>query len=96
MSRTRHLLKDLRDGREVPHLLIQPQFTLPTGSGGGPSEYEYVSLDFAVFDPGRGMYVPGEGEELHRPGEWPNPTTSDLTRCQAATQILALGAKRRW
>src|SRR5262245_43199212 len=33
LTRMRRILADLAAGKEVPHLVIQPQFALPTGSG---------------------------------------------------------------
>ena len=93
LGRTRHILQDLRDGREVPHLLIQPQFALPTGPGGGPGEHEYVSPDFAVLDPEREMYVPGEEKSFILRENVAEPGDLDLTRRQAAAQILALRAE---
>src|SRR5207249_7862172 len=50
LKRMRLILKDLVAGSEVPHLLIQPQLALPTGT---PGEFEYVSPDFMVLDPDR-------------------------------------------
>jgi hypothetical protein len=87
LTRTRRVLQDLVAGREVPHILIQPQLSLPTGS---PGCFEYVSPDFAVLDPRSGFYKPGEEKSFIVRDNVADPADLDLTRRQAAAQILAL------
>jgi hypothetical protein len=87
LSRTRRVLRDLVAGLEVPHVLIQPQLSLPTGS---PGSFEYVSPDFAVLDLRRRFYVPGEEKSFIVRDNVADPADLDLTRRQAAAQILAL------
>lgn len=88
LARTRRVLRDLAEGREVPHLLIQPQLRLPIGPGA--EDFFYVGPDFMVLDPAAGIYVPGEEKSfIVRAGE-ADPGDLELTRRQAATQILAL------
>lgn len=92
LTRTRRVLEDLVAGREVPHILIQPQLALPTGS---PGSFEYVSPDFAVLDPSTGFYKPGEEKSFIVRENVAEPADLDLTRRQAAAQILALRAEAR-
>jgi hypothetical protein len=91
LRRTRNILRDLADGKAVPHLLIQPQFQLPTGPG--PSDSEYVSPDHAVLDPALGIYVPGEEKSFIVRDNVADGADLDPTRRQAGCQILALRAE---
>jgi len=88
LARTQRVFRDLAEGRDAPHVLIQPQLRLPIG--GKPEKYFYVSPDFMVLDPVRRTYLPGEEKSfIVRDGE---ADAADLviTRRQAASQILAL------
>lgn len=87
LVRTRRVLADLAAGREVPDVLIQPQLALPTGEGG---RAEYVSPDFFVLDPRTAMYKPGEEKSFIVRDNRADGADLDLTRRQAAAQILAL------
>lgn len=91
LHRMRHVLNDLADGKDVPHLLIQPQLVLPTGDG----QSEFVSPDFMVWDPGVRMYVPGEEKSFIVRGGVVESQDLDLTRRQAAAQVLGLRAQVR-
>ena len=90
LGRMRLILKDLVAGREVPHLVIQPQLALPTG---GHGQFEYVSPDFMVLDPNHKIYVPGEEKSFITRDNVAEPGDLDLTRRQAAAQILGLRAE---
>jgi hypothetical protein len=91
LHRTRNVLRDLSAGKPVPHLLIQPQFQLPTGPG--PHDFEYVSPDHAVLDPALGIYVPGEEKSFIVRNNVADGADLDLTRRQAGCEILALRAE---
>lgn len=91
LVRTRRVLNDLAEEREPPHLLIQPQLALPTGAQ--PAQFEYVSPDFMVLDPVAQMYVPGEEKSFILRHNVAEPGDLDLTRRQAAAQILGLRAE---
>jgi hypothetical protein len=92
LARTRRVMTDLANGGSVPDILIQPQFALPLGA---PGAFEYVSPDFAMLRPDLGMYVPGEEKSFIVRANRPEPADLDLTRRQAAIQILALRAEAR-
>jgi hypothetical protein len=91
LHRTRLILGDLARGREVPHLLIQPQLALPVGPGA--RDFEYVSPDFLALDPATRMYRPGEEKSFIVRGGVADGSDLDGTRRQAAIQILALRAE---
>jgi hypothetical protein len=91
LNRMRRILRDLARGDPVPDLIIQPQFALPTG---GPKA-EFVSPDFIVLDRERGMYVPGEEKSFITRDNIADPGDLDLTRRQAAAQILGLKAEAK-
>lgn len=88
LNRMWRILKDQADGKPVPHLLIQPQLQLPTGEG----RFEFVSPDFMVLDERAGTYVPGEEKSFIVRRGVVDSQDLDLTRRQAAAQILALRA----
>ncbi len=90
LTRTRRVLDDLAHGRAVPDIVIQPQLCLPTGS---PGCFEYVSPDFAVLDPRTGFFKPGEEKSFIVRDNIADPADLDLTRRQAAAQILAFRAE---
>lgn len=91
LTRMRNILKDLAAGREVPHLLIQPQLLLPVGPGS--RDFEFVSPDFLVLDPKVRMYRPGEEKSFIVRDGVADKADLDGTRRQAAVQILALKAE---
>ena len=80
----RRILGDLVDGRDAPHLVIQPQFALPTG---GPKS-EYVSPDFAVLDRVERVYVPGEEKSFIVRDNVAEPSALDLARRQAVIRFV--------
>lgn len=88
LKRTRHLLRDVANGRTVPDLLIQPQLRLRTGPD--PQDYVYISPDFAVFDRVAQMYVPGEIKSFIVRGNVADIADLQRTRRQAAVEIAAL------
>lgn len=91
LVRTRRIIEDLAAGRPVPQLLIEPQLRLPTGDG--RFDFEHISPDFMVLDPAVEMYVPGEEKSFVVRDNVADPGDLDLTRRQAAAQILALRAE---
>jgi hypothetical protein len=91
LARTRNVLKNLASGARAPHLLIQPQLRLQTGQG--PKDYAYVTPDFAVLDPASGIYVPGEMKSFIVRNGTPDRADLELTRRQAAAEIIALRAE---
>jgi hypothetical protein len=91
LVRVRRIIEDLAAGRPVPQLLIQPQLRLPTGLG--RLDFEHISPDYMVFDPAAGMYVPGEEKSFVVRDNVADPGDLDLTRRQAACQILGLRAE---
>lgn len=93
LVRMRRIIDDLAAGRPVPQLLIQPQLRLPTGPG--RMDFEHISPDYMVFDPAVEMYVPGEEKSFVVRDNVADPGDLDLTRRQAACQILALRAEAR-
>jgi hypothetical protein len=93
LARMRRVMADLAAGKEVPDLVIQPQFALPTSPDG--ARFEYVSPDFAVLDPKKRIYVPGEEKSFIVRDRVVEPDDLDLTRRQAAAQILAIRAQAR-
>lgn len=93
LHRTRQLLRDLAAGREVPHLLIQPQLRLPTGDGA--DDFIFVTPDFMVLNPAIGMFVPGEEKSFIVRDGVADRSDLDGTRRQAAVQLLALRAEAR-
>lgn len=88
LHRTRQILRDLSENREVPHLLIQPQFCIAAGTGA--SEHIYVTPDFAVLDPRARIYVPGEEKSFIVRAGVADGSDLDPTRRQAGAQIVAL------
>jgi hypothetical protein len=91
LHRTWTILRDLAAGRPVPDIVIQPQFSIPTGSG--PGDFEYVTPDFVILDPRQGIYVPGEEKSFIVRDGVADRADLDRTRRQAAAQILALRAE---
>lgn len=91
LQRTRNILKDTVAGRDVPHLLIQPQLVLPIGPG--PRDVEHVSPDIMVFDPRVQIYRPGEVKSFIVRDGVADKADLDGTRRQAAGQVLALKAE---
>jgi len=88
LSRTKQILRDLAAAKEVPHLLIQPQLSLPIEMD--RSFVEYVAPDFMVLDRLADIYRPGEMKSfIVREGK-ADKADLNLTRRQAAAQILAL------
>jgi hypothetical protein len=88
LIRMKWILRDLAAGKDVPYLVIQPQFALPTGT---PRD-EYVGPDFVVLDPRKRIYVPGEEKSFITRENVAEPGDLDLTRRQAGAQILGLRA----
>jgi hypothetical protein len=89
LHRTRLILRDLRDEKpDVPHLIIQPQLRIRTGSG--PHDFAYIAPDLMVLDRRTGMYVPGEEKSFIVRDNVADPGDLNLTRRQAAAEILAL------
>jgi hypothetical protein len=91
LARMRRVMFDLRDGKHVPELLIQPQLRLPVGPG--LADFEHISPDFAVFDTARGMYVVGEMKSFIVRLGVVDAADLDITRRQAAVEVLALLAE---
>jgi hypothetical protein len=89
LTRMRNILADLANGKEVPHLLVHPQLALPTSTG---TDRQYITPDFMVFDPQRRMYVPGEEKSFIARERIVESEDLDLTRRQAAAQVLSLRA----
>jgi hypothetical protein len=90
LHRTRQILRDLRDGRVVPQLIIQPQLSITTGRA---SDQIYVTPDFVVLDPAVGMYIPGEEKSFIVRGGVADSSDLDNTRRQAGAQVVALRAE---
>jgi hypothetical protein len=88
LYRTRQILRDLAAGRDVPHILIQPQLQLQAERAGKP--YMFVSPDFMVLDARVNMYIPGEEKSFIVRDGVAERSDLDRTRRQAAAQILAL------
>jgi len=89
LHRVRRILRDLRAGRPVPHLLIQPTLALNVID----AEFGafYISPDFLGFDPAIGMYRVGELKSfIQRDRASLDPEDLDNTRRQSAIGILAL------
>lgn len=86
--RMRLILRDVAAGREVPHIVIQPQFSLRTVRA--TSRFMFVSPDFVVLDARTGMYLPGEEKSFIVRDGVAERSDLDRTRRQAAAQILAL------
>jgi hypothetical protein len=89
LVRTREIMKDLAAGRDVPHLVIQPQFTIPSR---GPKPDFFCGPDFMVLDPVAQVYVPGEEKSFITRENVAEPADKDLTRRQAAAQVIGLRA----
>lgn len=87
-SRFRQILRDLRDGKHVPDLIIQPAMVLAIGSG--PRDFTFVSPDCVVLDRSAGIYVPAELKSFIERDVGPNPQDLAPTRLQAAAQVIAL------
>lgn len=88
VSRFRQILRDLSAGRRVPDLIIQPQVLLAVGRG--PTDFLFISPDYAVLDQRSMIYVPGELKSFIVRDVGPNPEDLAPTRLQAAAQIMAL------
>jgi hypothetical protein len=88
LYRMRQILRDLAAGRDVPHILIQPQLQLQAERAGKP--YMFVSPDFMVLDARVNMYIPGEEKSFIVRDGVAERSDLDRTRRQAAAQILAL------
>lgn len=86
--RLRQVMDDLRAGRRVPDLIIQPAMVLRVG----PSQQDvrFISPDFLVLDRRVMMYVPGELKSFIVRDVGPNPGDLAPTRLQAAVEVLAL------
>lgn len=91
LYRMRRILADLAAGRDVPHLIIQPQLLLPTGPGS--DDWIHVSPDFMVLDPQLMIYLPGEEKSFIVREAGSDPGDLDLTRRQAGAQLIALRAE---
>jgi hypothetical protein len=91
LARMRRVMQDLRDGKHVPELLIQPQLRLPVGPG--LADFEHITPDFAVLDPARVMYVVGEMKSFIVRLGVVDAADLDITRRQAAAEVLALEAE---
>lgn len=83
--RTRNIFSDLLKGKEVPHLVIEPRFSVPSG---GQYPGFMVGPDFMVLDPKRRIYRPGEEKSFITRENVAEPGDKDLTRRQAAAQVL--------
>jgi hypothetical protein len=88
LTRMRRILQDLARDREVPHLVIQPQLRIQVGPN--LTDFEHVSPDFFVLNPAMRMYVPGEMKSFIVRQGVADGADLDLTRRQAAAQIVAL------
>jgi hypothetical protein len=88
LARTRRVLKDLAMGKTVPQLLIQPQLILPIDLDG--SFFEYIAPDFMILDQRAQIYRPGELKSFIVREGTADRADLNLTRRQAAVQILAL------
>lgn len=87
-SRTKRVFVDLAAGKQVPDLLIHPQFLLPVkGSAKG---YFWIEPDFAWFDASASMYVPGDLKSFVVQENDVDPGDLERARLQIASQILAL------
>ncbi len=88
LSITRTLLKDAREGKPAPHIIIQPQLLLPTKPG--PKPYFFVAPDLLILSPQNGVYLPGDLKSfVVRENEL---SKGDLARVrlQLGAQLLAL------
>ena len=86
LSRTRRLLADLAAGRDVPHLLIQPQLALSVLD----NRSIFISPDFMVLDPRVQVYVPGDEKSFIVREGVADSADLYLSRRQVAAQVLAL------
>lgn len=87
----RHILRDLRDGNPVPHLIIQPQLQLPVDG----AEVRYISPDFMLLL-GEGKnrtYICGEIKSHILRENMAAPADRQRARLQAAVETIALHAE---
>jgi hypothetical protein len=87
LSRTRRVLAELAAGKEVPDLLIQPQFALPIV---GIPKPLFITPDFLVLDRAVGIYVPGDEKSFIVREGVADSADLHLSRRQVAAQVLAL------
>ncbi len=85
---TRSILAESVAGRQVPHIVIQPQLLLPTRPG--PRPFFFIAPDVLVRTPSTGIYLPGDLKSfIVRENEI---AKGDLARVrlQLGAQVLAL------
>ena len=85
---TRRILADSIAGRDVPHIIVQPQLLIPTSPGSRP--YFFIAPDLLVWTGSREGYIPGDLKSfIVRENE---VAKSDLARVrlQLGAQVLAL------
>jgi hypothetical protein len=85
-TRTRAILADLRDGRPVPDLVLQPALVL----AGDAVEWGVIAPDGLVLDRNRGVYVPLEAKGFIGLDGMITPAERGTLRLQAAVEVLAL------
>jgi hypothetical protein len=92
LSRMRRVLADLADGRNVPHLLIQPQLALPVLTN---RKVTLIGPDFMILDLSAGIYVPGDEKSFIVRDGVADSADLRLSRRQVAAQVLALRSEAR-
>jgi hypothetical protein len=83
--RTRLIFGDLLAGKPVPDLVIEPRFSVPSG---GQYPGFMVGPDFMALDPLRRIYLPGEIKSFITRANVAEPGDKDMTRRQAAAQVI--------
>jgi hypothetical protein len=88
LKRTRAIIGDALAGRPHPHVVIQPQFLIPTSPG--PKPYFFVSPDYMVWEPSRRAFISGDAKSFVVRHHEVDPGDLERTRLQLASQVLGL------
>jgi hypothetical protein len=88
LARTRAIISDALAGRPHPHVVIQPQFLIPTRPG--PKPYFFVSPDYMVWEPSRQAFINGDAKSFVVRHNEVDPGDLERTRLQLASQVLGL------
>jgi hypothetical protein len=88
LTRTRAIIADALAARPHPHVVIQPQFLIPTSPG--PKPYFFVSPDYMVWEPSRQAFMPGDAKSFVVRHNEVDPGDLERTRLQQASQVLGL------
>jgi hypothetical protein len=89
---TRSILRDFREGKPVPEIIIQPQMLVSVGAGG---RTWFISADYLALGGSRNGYLPGEIKSHILTSNRGNSVEVRRTRLQAAVEILALRSECR-